>query len=85
MVREMPTFVGAAQGSRRESSAYQLAPPLPPFLGCGVCHSCLVFLEDYFPLGSASKAAELFTQSTVFLQTWDKMQLSFAISGHNDG
>ena len=86
MMRAMPPFVGAAWGSLREHSTHQLAPPLPPpFLGGGVRHSCLVFPEDYFPLGSASKAAELFTQSTVFLQTWDKMQLSFAISGHNDG
>lgn len=42
------------------------------------------FSEDYFPLGSTSKATELFTQSAILLQTWDKMRLSFPISGHND-
>lgn len=83
MMREMLTFVGAARGSLREHSASQLMPQLP----AGLWSQPLLasFSEDYFPLGSASKAAELFTQSTGFLQTRDKMQLSVVISGHNDG
>lgn len=37
------TFVCAAPEALRKHSAYRLVPPLPPFQGCGVCHSCLVF------------------------------------------
>lgn len=78
------SFVCAALGAPRKHSAYWLVPPcLPSWAVESAAPAC--FSEDYFPLGSASKAAELFTQSTIFLQTSDKMQFSFPISGHNDG
>lgn len=48
MMREMLTFVGAAWGSLREHSAYQLVPQLPALLGCGVRPSWLVFLRIIF-------------------------------------
>lgn len=48
MMREMVTLMAVARGSLKEHSAYQLTPQLPPFLGCGVCHSGLVFLRIIF-------------------------------------
>lgn len=66
MIGRQFTFVCAAQGGSEKAQCLLAGASVASLPGLWSLLLLPVFSEDYFPLGSASKAAELFTQSTIF-------------------